>query len=82
MVTNLLVKRYLEEKFRTKRSSSYMRIGKQIVDFLQRFINSQFKVIRSVSHKIDTENVQMPESSMVKLRKSLPTMLSKLKSKK
>ena len=46
-----------------------MRIGRQIRDFMNRYLNDRIELIKSVSHKRDGENVQMPSDNMRELTK-------------
>ena len=59
-VTAQVVKAYLDHKYLTKEFSSYMRVGIQIADFVNRYLVEKIKVIKPLSHKKKTENVQMP----------------------
>jgi len=54
-------------KYGRKEYSSYMRIGRQIVDFMNRYLNTRIELIKSISHKRDSENVQMPVENMHEL---------------
>jgi hypothetical protein len=64
VINSQLLKSYLEEKYGRKEYSSYMRIGRQIVDFMNRYLPTRIELIKSVSHKRDSENVQMPSDNM------------------
>ena len=64
VINSQLLKSYLEEKYWRKEYSSYMRIGGQIVDFMNRYLPTRIELIKSVSHKRDSENVQMPSDNM------------------
>ena len=47
-----------------------MRIGSQIRDFMNRYLNDRIELIKSVSHKRDSENVQMPAENIEKIHET------------
>ena len=57
VINTMLLKSYLEMKFGKKEYGTYMRIGRQIADFMSRHLNTPIILVKSVSHKKDTENV-------------------------
>ena len=58
-----------------------MRIGSQIRDFMNRYLNDRIELIKSVSHKRDSENVQMPAENIEKLHEHLVRRYIELKGK-
>ena len=72
------LKRYLNIKYNDKSYESYMRIGRQIQDFMNRYLNNDIKLIKPVSHQRIFENVQMPTKSMPILHEYLTNKLKEL----
>ena len=68
-----------EERFAGKRYNSYQRVGAQIAEFTNRYLNEKIQVIKSISLGRQTENVQMPSESMPKLREFLLNRLKEVK---
>ena len=56
VINSQLLKSYLEEKYGRKEYSSYMRIGRQIVDFMNRHLPTRIELIKSVSHQRDRKS--------------------------
>ena len=56
-----------------------MRIGSQIRDFMNRYLNDRIELIKSVSHKRDSENVQMPAENIEKIHEHLVRRYIELK---
>ena len=81
VINSQLLKSYLEQKYGRKEYSSYMRIGRQIKDFMNRYLPTRIELIKSISHKRDNENVQMPADSIGKLHELLVLRYDELKRK-
>ena len=82
VITSQLVKAYLDEKYRKGEESTYTRVGGEIISFVNRWLVNSIKLIKTVSHKRNTENVQMPHESMVAIARFLEKKLEELKQKK
>ena len=78
VVNNQLVKRYLDIRFRKRSYLTYQRTGAQIIYFLNRFLDTEIKLIKSVGHNRDFDNVQMPAEHMTKLNTILDEKLDSL----
>ena len=80
-VNNHVVQTYLEERYRSGTSTSYMRVGNQIASFVNRYLTEKVRVIPPLGYKQNNENVQMPASTLRKLKADCMENLRSLKTK-
>ena len=56
-----MLKAYLDERYRGQELQSYMRVGKQIAEFVNRYVVEKVEVKKPLGFRKITDNVQMPE---------------------
>ena len=67
VINKHVLKSHLDQRFKGGQSSSYMRVGNQIADFVSRYLPDRIEVIDPGELRRKTENVQMPQLLLDKL---------------
>ena len=64
VITSRIITVYLEQHTKYRTSETYHRVGKQIVDFVNRFLFEKVHLIKGLGFGLKHDNVNMPEQSI------------------